>query len=105
MSKHRNPRSKSHNNYSIDDLMRLAAGRWIEILMAAGIPSDALDGRRGRPCPRCGGRDRFAPMIDVAERGAVLCRHCHNGGTDPRAGDGLAALRWWLGCSVADAVR
>lgn len=103
MSKHRNPRSKRHNNYSIDDLMGLAAGRWIEILVAAGVPSDALDGRRGRPCPRCGGRDRFAPMSDVAERGAVLCRQCFNVGNDPRPGDGLSSLRWWLGCDAVGA--
>lgn len=42
-------------------------------------------------------------MSDVAERGAVLCRHCFNGSTNPRAGDGLATLRWWLGCPVSDA--
>jgi hypothetical protein len=102
---HRNPRSKHHRNYTIDDLKRLAAGKWIEILVAAGVPSDALDGRRGRPCPRCGGRDRFAPMPGLAERGALMCRHCFNGGTDPRPGDGLSSLRWWLGCPMAEAVR
>lgn len=104
MRNHRNPRKRS-NNYTIDDLKRLAAGRWVEILTAAGIPPDALSGRKGRPCPRCGGNDRFAPMVDLAERGAVLCRICFNSGTDPRPGDGLATLRWWLGCSVSDACR
>ncbi|HMP69387.1 MAG TPA: primase-helicase zinc-binding domain-containing protein [Pirellulaceae bacterium] len=104
MRNHRNPRKRSEN-YSIADLRRLACGRWVEILTAAGIPADALSGRRGRPCPRCGGRDRFAPMPDLAERGAILCRHCFNANTDPRCGDGLSTLRWWLGGSVADACR
>lgn len=104
MRNHRNPRKRSAN-YTIGDLKNLAAGRWVEILTAAGIPSDALIGRRGRPCPRCCGCDRFAPMPDVAERGAVLCRSCFNSGTDPRPGDGLSTLRWWLGYSVADACR
>ncbi len=104
MRNHRNPRKRS-GNYTIDDLKNLAAGRWVEILSAAGIPSDALSGRKGRPCPRCGGSDRFAPMADLAERGAVLCRSCFNSSTEPRPGDGLSSLRWWLGGSVADACR
>jgi hypothetical protein len=44
-------------------------------------------------------------MKDFAERGAVLCRHCHNASTEPRAGDGIATLRWWLGVDTAGAVR
>lgn len=104
MRDYRNPR-KRFPNYSIDDLKRLASGRWVHILADAGIPSDVLHGRRGRPCPRCGGRDRFAPMRDLPERGAVLCRYCFNASNDPRPGDGLATLRWWLGGSVSDACR
>jgi hypothetical protein len=49
-----------------------AAGRWLEILTAAGIPAAALDGK-GHPCPRCGGSDRFAAHKDIAQRGAVIC--------------------------------
>ncbi|MDZ4851261.1 MAG: primase-helicase zinc-binding domain-containing protein [Pirellulaceae bacterium] len=89
----------------MSDLKTMAHGRWVEILRAAGVPEDALNGRGGRPCPRCGGRDRYSPMPDVAERGAVLCRSCHHAGTDPRAGDGVAALRWWLGVDAAGALR
>lgn len=92
-------------DYTIDALLAMARGRWFEILAEAGIPSDALDGRRGRPCPRCGGRDRFAPLPDLATRGAVLCRRCFHAGTDPRPGDGIATLRWWLCCDVAEALR
>jgi len=83
----------------------MAQGRWREILRDAGIPSEALADRRGRPCPKCGGRDRFAVLKDIENVGAVFCRHCFNGSTSPRAGDGLASLQWWLECSLAIAIR
>lgn len=92
-------------DYTIDDLLGFARGQWYEIFTDAGLPSDALMGRRGRPCPKCGGRDRFCPLADFLERGAVLCRHCFHRGTDPRPGDGIATLRWWLGCDAAEALR
>ena len=83
----------------------MARGRWVEILIDLGVPSDALDGRRGRPCPRCGGRDRFAPLPDLPDRGAVMCRGCFGPGDDPRPGDGIASIRWWLGCDALAARR
>lgn len=90
---------------TVADLLGMARGRWPEILTDAGIPAEALADRRGRPCPRCGGRDRFAALADLPDRGSVVCRHCFNGGTDPRPGDGLATLRWWLGATAAEAAR
>ncbi len=103
---HHNPRG-NYRSYSIPihELKRMARGRWREILRDAGIPSEALADRRGRPCPKCGGRDRFAVLKDIENVGAVLCRHCFNGSTSPRAGDGLSSLQWWLGCSIPDAIR
>ena len=103
---HHNPRG-NYRSYSIPihELKRMARGRWREILRDAGIPSEALADRRGRPCPKCGGRDRFAALKDIENVGAVLCRHCFNGSTDPRSGDGLASLQWWLACSMPDAIR
>lgn len=95
---------RNHHQHSISDLKRLASGRWQEILTAAGLPAELLD-RRGRPCPKCGGRDRFASMPDLDDRGAVHCRHCFNRDTTPRAGDGLASLQWWLGCSAGEAIN
>ncbi len=89
---------------SIDELLTAAAGQWLQILDAAGLPDSLLDGR-GHPCPMCGGRDRFAAWLDVADRGAVHCRHCFTKGTDPKPGDGLATLRWCLGLSTANACR
>lgn len=99
------PRRNFASNYSIDEIKRRANGRWLEILQAAGISRDLLESRRGTSCPRCGGKDRFSAMPDVANRGAVLCRHCFHGATNPRAGDGLSTLQWWLGVSLFDAVR
>lgn len=87
------------------EILSLARGRWREILTDAGIPAEVLSDRRGRPCPKCGGCDRFAAFEDVAERGVVFCRRCFNRGTNPKPGDGLATLRWWLGVSVGDAVH
>ncbi len=108
MSKHRSPRTKRSTNYTVDELLRLAAGRWPEILRDAGMPTDAIELRRtrnGRPCPRCDGDDRFCPLPDVVERGAVLCRHCFNATTEPRAGDGIATLRWWMGVDASHAIE
>jgi len=103
---HHNPKG-NYRSYSIPihELKRMAQGRWREILRDAGIPSEALADRRGRPCPKCGGRDRFAVLKDIENDGAVLCRHCFNGSTSPRAGDGLSSIQWWLGCSMPDAIR
>lgn len=105
MRKHlHSPRLNFASNYSIDELKLRANGRWLEILQAVGINRDLLESRRGTSCPRCGGKDRFSAMPDVAHRGAVLCRHCFHGDTTPRAGDGLSTLQWWLGVSLSDAV-
>ena len=98
-----NPQRNEHN-HSISDLKRLASGRWREILTAAGLPAELLD-RRGKPCPKCGGKDRFASLPDFDTRGSLICRHCHNASSNPRSGDGLASLQWWLGCSTAEAIN
>ena len=95
---------RNHHNHSIAELKQAASGRWIEILTAAGIPAELLD-RRGKPCPKCGdGTNRFAPMPDFERRGAVHCRICFNGTTNPKAGDGIASLQWWLGVDTAEAI-
>ena len=68
-----------------------AAGRWREILPAlGGIDAGILDGKN-RPCPRCGGRDRFR-VIDMAA-GVLFCNQCFNHDN----GDGIAALMWLRG--------
>lgn len=97
---------QQHSNRlpSIADLLAAARGLWLSILVAAGLPENHLDGK-GHPCIRCGGRDRFAAWPDVAERGAVHCRHCFTKGTDPKPGDGLATLCWLLSCDTKAACR
>lgn len=77
-----------------------ARGRWIEILTAAGLAAEYLTGRNG-PCPKCGGKDRFAAFKDVAETGGVNCRKCHH----ERNGDGIATLEWWRDCSFREALE
>ena len=106
MTSNQSPRKKTkQDSCTLADLLKIASGRWLEILQAAGMPVNALDGKRGRPCPRCGGKDRYSPMIDLAQRGAVLCRSCFNATTEPRGGDGIDTLRWWLGVDARDAIR
>lgn len=78
------------------ELKRAVTGRWLEILHAAGLPAEVLNGK-GHSCPKCGGRDRFAAWPDVAERGAVHCRRCFTSGCDLRPSDGLATLQCFLG--------
>jgi putative DNA primase/helicase len=61
-----------------------AEGRWIEILTGAGIP-EALLARDNRPCPLCGGRDRFT-FFRREPGGRWFCRGCGHG-------DGIALLQ------------
>ncbi|MDA0284773.1 MAG: hypothetical protein O3B86_15615 [Planctomycetota bacterium] len=84
---------------SIEDVKRKATGRWKEILVAAGIPVELLDGKH-HPCPRCPepGKDRFR-LID-RERGAVFCNQCFK----EKNGDGLAAVHWIRDCSFPEAL-
>ncbi|WP_182867501.1 primase-helicase zinc-binding domain-containing protein [Rhodopirellula sp. JC639] len=89
--------------FDVDELRRAAMGGWGEILSSAGIPAAVLDGRN-HPCPKCGGRDRFAAFRDLPQRGAVHCRRCFTRGSAIRPGDGIATLRWWLGCSFAESL-
>lgn len=91
-----NTQRNSGSTPSVEELKALAAGRWFDILIAAGIDADKLDGR-GHSCPKCGGRDRFAAFPNITMRGAVHCRHCFTRGTEPSPGDGIASLQWILG--------
>ena len=95
---------RNHHNHSIAELKQAASGRWREILTAAGIPAELLD-RRGKPCPKCGdGTNRFAVLRDFDAVGAVHCRICFNKTTNPKPGDGIASLQWFLGVDTAGAI-
>jgi len=91
-----NHANQTRTTPSVAELKALAAGRWYDILIAAGVDADKLDGR-GHACPKCGGRDRFAAFPNITMRGAVHCRHCFTKGCDPSPGDGIASLQWLLG--------
>jgi hypothetical protein len=83
----------------VESVKVAARGRWVEILTAAGLPAECLTGRNG-PCPKCGGKDRFAAFKDVADTGGVNCRKCHH----ERNGDGIATVQWWRDWSFQEAV-
>ncbi|KVD35030.1 hypothetical protein WI84_18740 [Burkholderia ubonensis] len=74
-----------------------AAGRWPDILERIGIPSDALT-KRNKPCPACGGVDRFS-FLDKSY-GAFVCR-----GLDRMGGDGFALIQHFIGCDFKQAAR
>lgn len=81
------------------DVKVAARGRWLELLVdVGGINPEYLDGKH-RPCPKCGGEDRFR-LIDPVE-GAVLCNQCFR----EKNGDGLAAIAWMRGCSFRQALE
>ncbi len=79
-----------------NELKRMAAGRWPEILQAlGGLPSELLDGKN-HPCPRCGGNDRFR-FSNLDGNGSCYCNQCFKA---DNGGDGLAALQWLRGWDV-----
>jgi Zinc-binding domain of primase-helicase len=84
---------------SVDEIKRLAVGRWPEILSSVGGIDRAILDRRNHACPRCGGRDRFR-MIDE-DKGALFCNQCFN----EKNGDGIAAVQWMLDCDFKEALR
>jgi len=61
-----------------------ATGRWFEILTKLGADGSLLDGKH-RPCPACGGTDRFR-FDDIDGRGTHICSQCG-------AGDGFELVR------------
>lgn len=75
-----------------------ARGRWTEILPALGIPPESLVNRH-RPCPGCGGTDRFR-FDDKDGDGTWIC----SGDGELRAGDGLALLAHVRGLLPFDAL-
>jgi len=94
------PNPNNHrNSISADEVKRQAEGRWLQILRAAGLPYELLDGR-GHPCPKCGGTDRFSVFGDVDLTGGVMCRQCFA----EKNGDGFAAVMWLRDCSFPEAV-
>lgn len=84
-----------------DKVKQSALGRWPFILQALGMDAALLDGKH-RPCPGCGGKDRFQMTVRGvgAEWGRFSCRGHEHGG-----GDGFALVQHVLDCSFPEAVR
>lgn len=81
---------------SAGQVNQAASGRWVEVLTALGL-SDSILTKRNKPCPGCGGRDRFSFVDD--DRGAFVCR-----GMDKQGGDGLALLQHVYGWDFPQAL-
>jgi len=80
----------------IAEVKRRAHGHWPRILAQLGVPEDVL-GKRNRPCPKCGGRDRFQ-FTDRFGDGNYICRGCG-------PGDGFGLLRVCCDWSFPRALR
>lgn len=87
------------SHYDFAEVKRAAAGRWLPIWTAAGIPPEILDGRH-HPCHGCGGRDRFR-IVTGKDDGFWIC----NGGGNRTAGDGFHLLQHALGMIPAESLR
>ncbi|MAS09947.1 toprim domain-containing protein [Salinisphaera sp.] len=81
------------------ELREHARGQWRAILAALGVSSELLDGK-GRPCPVCGGNDRFT-FDDAKGMGTWVCRGCE-GGT---SGNGFDLVMRRNGVDYATAAR
>lgn len=91
-------------NSRMDQLKQSATGRWRTIIPAiTQVDSVVFDGKN-RPCPKCGGKDRFAAFKDFNETGGVHCRQCHNKDSKPISGDGIATIQWLYDCSCCEAM-
>lgn len=85
--------ARQRRSSDVAALKQAAAGRWPEILTAlTSLPGDLFDGRH-RPCPKCGGADRFRAFGDFAETGGTICNQCAPDGNP----DGIATLVWLSG--------
>ena len=75
---------------------RAADGRWPQIFISCGMDSSHFS-KKGRPCPVCGGRDRFS-FTDRRKRGDFICRGCG-------AGDGFDLIARYWQCGFIEALE
>lgn len=73
-----------------------AKGQWRGILMALGVPEQALRNKHG-PCPLCGGTDRFR-WDNKEGSGSYICNACG-------AGDGMKLAQEFTGKPFSEVAR
>ncbi len=96
---------KTNGRFDVQQIKKATVGRWAEVITAvADISPGIMDGK-GHSCPKCGGADRFSVFKDFNQTGGCLCRHCHNGDTNPKNGDGISAVQWLNDCTFGEALR
>lgn len=83
----------------MSNIQILMEGRWREALIQLGVPAMHLDGRN-RPCPLCGGKDRFC-FNDKNGRGLWYCRGCKGGG----GGDGVKLAMAFTGMTFEELAK
>ena len=82
---------------SLDQLRVAAGGRWQEILVSLGIAAESLT-KTNKPCPACGGQDRFS-FTDKHGSGSFVCR-----AMDRQGGDGFELVMHYLSCDLRTAL-
>ncbi len=84
-----------------DEVLRMARGRWGDILAALAPQLQAALDRIGRhvPCPVHGGKDGFRVFPDVEDTGGSVCNTCGN------QSDGFATLMWANGWHFGETVK
>lgn len=90
---------------SKDQIKAAASGQWVGIFQQHAPEALSPDGNHAshRPCPLCGGKDRFRCHNDFEQTGGVIC-----GQTDcplHKTGDGLGALKHLRGWTFAEALK
>lgn len=74
-----------------------AKSHWLAIFVSCGMDESHFARRKGRPCPVCGGTDRFS-FTDRWGRGNFICRGCG-------AGDGFDLISRYRQCGFIEALE
>ena len=80
------------------EIIQHSTGQWNYILPALGVSAESLTNKH-KPCPACGGKDRFR-YDDKQGRGTFVC-----GQLDSLSGDGFALVQHIYGCDFKEAAR
>ena len=80
----------------IERVKRAASGGWPRLFEAAGIDPSHL-AKQNRPCPLCGGTDRFS-YFAKEDDGHWFCRHCG-------AGDGIKLVQKYRHTGFIETLR